>query len=125
MDENALANELIGAAIEVHKHLGPGLMESAFQTCLSRELTLRGLSFESEVPVAVDYKDVAVEDAYRVDLLVGDKLIVELKTVASLSEIHKAQLLTYLRLTHRKLGLLINFNEQLLKHGIQRVVNNL
>ncbi|HEC17978.1 MAG TPA: GxxExxY protein [Gammaproteobacteria bacterium] len=125
MDENALANELIGAAIEVHKHLGPGLMESAFQTCLSRELTLRGLSFESEVPVAVDYKGVAVEDAYRVDLLVGDKLIVELKTVASLSEIHKAQLLTYLRLTHRKLGLLINFNEQLLKHGIQRVVNNL
>ena len=125
MDENALANELIGAAIEVHKHLGPGLMESAFQTCLSRELTLRGLSFESEVPVAVDYKGVAVEDAYRVDLLVGDKLIVELKTVASLSEIHKAQLLTYLRLTHRKLGILINFNEQLLKHGIQRVVNNL
>ncbi|HEC19593.1 MAG TPA: GxxExxY protein [Gammaproteobacteria bacterium] len=125
MDENALANELIGAAIEVHKHLGPGLMESAYQTCLSRELTLREISFETEVPVAVDYKGVAVEDAYRVDLMVGDKLIVELKAVASLSEIHKAQLLTYLRLTRRKLGILINFNEQLLKHGIQRVVNNL
>jgi len=125
MDENALANRVIGAAIEVHKHLGPGLMESAYHTCLMRELELGKLHFEREVSVAVGYKGLVVADAYRVDLMVENKLIVELKTVTSLSDIHKAQLLTYLRLTKRKLGLLINFNEQLLKHGIQRVVNNL
>lgn len=125
MDENALANQVIGAAIEGHKFLGPGLMESAYHACLMRELVLRKLHFESEVPVAVEYKGVAVSDAYRMDLMVENKLIIELKTVHSITDIHKAQLLTYLRLTQRKLGLLINFNEQLLKHGVQRVVNNL
>ncbi|NOX91976.1 MAG: GxxExxY protein [Gammaproteobacteria bacterium] len=125
MDENALANRVIGAAIEVHKYLGPGLMESAYHACLMRELEFGKLCFESEVSVVVEYKGLVVADAYRVDLVVENKLIVELKTVASLGDIHKAQLLTYLRLTKRKLGLLINFNELLLKHGIQRVVNSL
>jgi len=125
MDENVLANRVIGAAIEVHKYLGPSLMESAYHACLMHELELGKLRFESEFSVVVDYKGLAVADAYRVDLMVENKLIVELKTVASLGDIHKAQLLTYLRLTKRKLGLLINFNELLLKHGIQRVVNSL
>jgi len=125
MDENALANQVIGAAIEVHRHLGPGLLESAYHTCLMKELTLRQLRFESEVPVAVEYKGLTVTDAYRIDLMVGNKLLVELKTVVNVTDVHKAQLLTYLRLTRRKLGLLINFNEPLLKHGIQRMVNNL
>ena len=125
MDENTLANQVIGAAIEVHKYLGPGLMESAYHACLMRELELRKLHFDSEVAVVVDYKGLVITDAYRVDLMVENKLIVELKTVAGLGGINKAQLLTYLRLTKRKLGLLINFNELLLKHGIQRVVNSL
>jgi len=125
MGENVLANRVIGAVIEVHKYLGPSLMESAYHACLMHELELGRLHFESEFSVVVDYKGLAVADAYRVDLMVENKLIVELKTVASLGDIHKAQLLTYLRLTKRKLGLLINFNELLLKHGIQRVVNSL
>jgi GxxExxY protein len=125
MDENSLATEVIGAAIEVHRALGPGLLESAYHECLVHELELRKLTFEKEVPIALDYKGVVVGVAYRADLLVGNKLLVELKTVDRLLPVHKAQLVTYLRLTNRKLGLLINFNVTVLKDGIQRVAFNL
>ena len=125
MDENGLAEQTIGAAIEVHKVLGPGLLESAYQDCLGHELELRGLRFEREVPISVNYKGRVVGDAYRADLLIENRLIVELKTVPSVLDVHKAQLLTYLRLTNRKLGLLINFNTALLKNGVHRIANNL
>jgi len=125
MDENVIANKVIGAAIEVHKTLGPGLLESAYHDCLKHELKCVGLGFESESQVAVKYKGLIVGEAYRLDLLIENRVIVELKTVSKVLDIHKAQLLTYLRLTDKKLGLLINFNEILLKHGIKRVANNL
>lgn len=125
MDENELAAEVIGAALEVHKSLGPGLLESAYHDCLKHELSLRRLAFESELPVAVEYKGLLVGDAYRLDLLVENRLVVELKSVESVKELHKAQLLTYLKRVKRKLGLLINFNTPLLKNGVYRVVNNL
>ena len=125
MDENELAGVVIGAAIDVHKVLGPGLLESAYQDCLVHELQLRGISFESEVPMAVKYKGLVVGDAYRADLLVEHRLVVELKSVEKILDLHRAQLLTYLRLSQRRLGLLINFNTVLLKHGVSRVVNQL
>jgi GxxExxY protein len=125
MDENEISNRVIGAAIEVHRILGPGLLESAYHECLMRELDLRSLPFESEVPIALDYKGHLVGAAYRADLLVANKLLVELKTVDRLQPVHKAQLATYLRLMNRKLGLLINFNVSRLKEGIQRVVYKL
>ena len=125
MDENELSNRVIGAAIEVHRVLGPGLLESAYQECLMRELDLRSLPFESEVPIALDYKGHLVGSAYRADLLVANKLLVELKTVDRLQPVHTAQLATYLRLMNRKLGLLINFNVSKLKDGVRRVVYNL
>ena len=125
MNENEVSNRVIGAAIEVHKILGPGLLESAYQTCLERELQLSGLNVETEIVIPVDYKGIFVGEAYRVDMLVENKLLVELKALACIQDIHKAQLLTYLRLTNRKLGLLINFNELVLKNGIKRIVNKL
>ncbi|MCW8900346.1 MAG: GxxExxY protein [Gammaproteobacteria bacterium] len=125
MDENIIANKVIGAAIEVHRTLGPGLLESAYQDCLKYELNRIGLEFESESPVTLNYKGLIVGEAYRLDLLIEGKVIIELKTVSKLLDIHKIQLLTYLRLTNKRLGLLINFNEILLKHGINRIVNNL
>lgn len=125
MDENALSKAVIGAAIEVHKELGPGLFESAYHECLKHEFGLRDVTFESEVPVVVEYKGCVVSDAYRADFLVGNRIIIELKSVEHLKDIHKSQLLTYLRLSGCKPGLLINFNTALLKNGIHRVVNNL
>jgi GxxExxY protein len=125
MDENDLAHEVIGSAIEVHRALGPGLLESAYQNCLVHELGLRGLSVETEVMIPIEYKGLLVGEAYRADLLIENMLIVELKSVESVSDVHKAQLLTYLRLTQRKLGLMINFNTALVKDGILRIVNNL
>jgi len=125
MDENVIANKVIGAAIEVHRTLGPGLLESAYQDCLKYELNCIGLRFESESPVTLNYKGLSVGEAYRLDLLIENKVIIELKTVSKLLDIHKTQLLTYLRLTNKRLGLLINFNEILLKHGIKRIANNL
>lgn len=125
MNENIIANKVIGAAIEVHRTLGPGLLESAYQDCLKYELNCIGLGFESESPVILNYKGLIVGEAYRLDLLIENKVIIELKTVSKLLDIHKTQLLTYLRLTNKRLGLLINFNEILLKHGINRIANNL
>ena len=125
MNENTIANKVIGAAIEVHRTLGPGLLESAYQDCLKYELNCIGLEFESESLVTLNYKGLIVGEAYRLDLLIENKVIIELKTVSKLLDIHKTQLLTYLRLTNKRLGLLINFNEILLKHGINRIANNL
>ena len=125
MDENETAYNVIGAAIEVHRLLGPGLLESAYQTCLARELRDRGLQYEREVPVPVMYKGEFVSEAYRLDFIVQNNVLVELKAVEKLNDIHKAQLLTYLRLSKRKLGLLINFNAIRLKEGVVRVVNQL
>ena len=124
MDENELSGVVIGAAIEVHKALGPGLLESVYQRCLLKELHIRGAWVESEVPVTVEYKGDVITEAYRVDLLVNNKPVVELKAVDQLTAVHKAQLLTYLRLMNKKLGLLINFNELVVRKGIRRLINN-
>jgi GxxExxY protein len=120
-----LSGELIGAAIEVHRVLGPGLLESAYELALERELVLRGLSVERQKPVSLEYKGALLGDGFRIDLLINDQLIVEVKAVDRIQPIHEAQLLTYLRLTGKQLGLLINFNERVLKSGLKRVANRL
>ncbi|MBX9579959.1 MAG: GxxExxY protein [Gemmataceae bacterium] len=116
------SSRLIGAAIEVHRHLGPGLLEGAYEECLCRELELRGVPFDRQLPVNIEYKGVVVENAYRIDVLVAGRVVVELKSVDTPEPIHEAQLLTYLRLTDRWLGLLVNFNVPVLKDGIKRRV---
>jgi GxxExxY protein len=123
MDINKLTSEVIGAAIEVHKALGPGLLESAYEECLCRELDLRKIAYERQKALPVEYKGVRLDCGYRLDVVVGDELIVELKAVESLLPIHKAQLLTYLKLTGIKTGLIINFNVSVLKDGIHRISN--
>ena len=125
MYENELSKTVIGAAIKVHKGLGPGLLESAYQACSYYELVQQGLNVQKEKPLSVIYEEVQLDCGYRVDLMVENKLMVELKAVEELNDIHMAQILTYLKLTECKLGLLINFNSVLLKNGIKRVVNNL
>ncbi|MCW5838826.1 MAG: GxxExxY protein [Anaerolineales bacterium] len=120
---NELSKQIIGAAIEVHSALGPGLLESAYLASLCHELSLRGIAFAREVALPVKYKDVKLEAGYRMDLLVEGLVIVETKTVERIQAIHEAQLLTYLKLTDLWLGLLLNFNVLFLKHGIRRVVN--
>jgi GxxExxY protein len=120
---NELSRQVIGAAIEVHRCLGPGLLESAYQTCLCRELSVRGIAFEKQVPVPISYKGVEIDAAYRIDILVEGLVVVELKAVECIEPIHEAQLMTYLRLTDRWLGLLLNFNVTVLKNGIKRLVN--
>jgi GxxExxY protein len=107
---------------EVHRTLGPGLLESAYQACAAREFALRGMSFEQERPLPLEYKGVHVDCGYRLDFIVAGKVVVELKAVEALQPVHEAQLLTYLRLTGYKVGLLVNFNVPVLKHGIKRMV---
>ncbi len=125
MEEDKISNVIIGAAIEVHRALGPGLLESVYQKCLAHELVLKELAFREEVPLPVHYKSMEFEAAFRLDLLVSDKVIVELKTVENVLPVHEAQLLSYLRLSQLKLGLLINFNVPTLRSGIRRIVNKL
>lgn len=125
MNEDEISSIVVDSAIEVHRELGPGLLESVYQNCLIHELGVRNIPLSEEVPIAAGYKGLVFETAYRLDLLVADKVIVELKVVETLLPVHKAQLLSYLRLAHKKLGLLINFNVPMLKDGIKRVVNNL
>lgn len=122
MEINEITGKVIGCAIEVHKALGPGLLESAYEQCLTHELQLAGLSFQRQKPLPVKYKEVVLDCGYRLDLVVENKLVVELKTVDQLQKIHEAQVLTYLKLSGISIGLLINFNEALLKHGIKRLV---
>jgi len=120
--EKELTEKIIGAAIEVHRALGPGLLESAYQACMARELTLRCLPFEKEKPLPVVYKDVRLDCGYRLDFFVAQKVILELKAVETLLPVHEAQLLTYLKLTGCRVGLLINFNVPVLIDGIRRRV---
>lgn len=122
MEVNQITQSIIGAAIDVHKGLGPGLLESAYEECLCHELDLRKIAFERQKPVPIVYKGRTLNCGYRLDLLVEDIVVVEIKAVQELLPIHEAQLLTYLRLGSWKVGLLINFNVPLLKRGIKRVV---
>ncbi len=123
-DLNTLSEIIIGKAIEVHRELGPGLLESAYESCLAYELESSGLKVETQKPLPLIYKGMKIDCGYRLDLMVEDSVIIELKAVASLLPIHMAQLLSYLKLSGISLGLLINFNVEALRHGIQRVVNN-
>jgi GxxExxY protein len=121
--ENSLTERVIGAAIEVHRHLGPGLLESAYEECLCYELKQAGLRFQRQVHLPVTYKAVRLDCAYKLDVVVEDSVIVEIKAIEELLPIHKAQLLTYLKASNRRVGLLINFNVPALKNGLKRIVN--
>ncbi len=125
MDINELSNRIIGAAIEVHKTMGPGLLESIYEECLGHGLELRGLSFERQKPLIVTYKGKNLQCGYRLDLVVEKEVILELKSCENIEPIHKAQLLTYLKLSDLHLGLLLNFNVPVLRDGIVRIVNAL
>ena len=120
MSRDPFTKQVIGCAIEVHRSLGPGLLESTYQQCLAHELSLKGIPFQLEVPMPVEYKCVQLDCGYRIDVLVNDKVILELKAVEEIKGIHKAQLLTYMKLARIKTGLLINFNVRKLTDGIQR-----
>ena len=123
MIENEISRQIIGAAIEVHKQLGPGLLESSYEACLAYELRQLGLEVKTQVALPVIYKDVKLDVGYRIDLIVENKVIIEVKAVESLADIHTAQLLTYLKLTDLKLGLLINFNHVRVASGVKRILN--
>ena len=120
---NQISQKILQCSIEVHRALGPGLLESAYQECLTYELTKTGLFVEREKPIPIVYKEIKLDHGYRLDLLVERKVVVELKTVEQLTNVHLAQILTYLKLGHFHLGLLINFHVTLLKDGVRRVVN--
>jgi GxxExxY protein len=122
LHEEDLTKQIIGAAIEVHRELGPGLLESAYEECLCHELKLRRISFQRQVPFPVLYKSVRLDCGFRADLIVDNRVVVELKAIETLTELHKAQLLTYLRITRLKVGLLFNFNCEILKNGMVRLV---
>jgi len=124
LSENEISNKIIGLAIEVHRALGPGLLESAYKECIFYELQLSGLSVEKEKGMRLVYKNLALEQGYRMDLLIENKVVLELKTVEVLTDVHFAQILTYLKLGNYKLGLLINFNVKMLKDGIKRIINS-
>lgn len=125
MTENEISNIVIGLAIEIHKRLGPGLLENVYKECLFYKIKQRGLIVEKEKPLELIFEEVKLDCGYRIDILVENKLLIEIKSVESLTVNHLAQTLTYLRLGNFKLGLLINFSESLLKNGIRRVANNL
>jgi GxxExxY protein len=125
MTENELSRVVFDCALKVHQTLGPGLLESAYEECLFYELKKTGLEIKKQKPLPLVYEEVKLDVGYRLDIIIENKLILEIKSVDALNDIHFAQLLTYLKLTNCKLGLLINFNVVLIKNGIKRVVNNL
>jgi GxxExxY protein len=125
MTENEISEKIIGCAIEIHKTLGPGLLENSYEECLAFELQQIGLQVEKQKGLPLIYKDVKLDIGYRIDLLVENKVIIELKACQEFNDIHLSQMITYLKLSDCKLGLLINFNVQQLKNGIKRVVNKL
>jgi len=125
MDINELSSKIIGAAIEVHKKLGPGLLESVYEECICHELSLRGISFERQKPLPVVYKGKKLDCGYRLDIVVENAIILELKSCEKIEPIHRAQLLTYLKLSDLNLGLLLNFNTPVMRDGIVRIVNKL
>ena len=124
MEINKLTEKIIGAAIEVHRTLGPGLLESAYQECLYFELKSIGLQVKKEKSLPIIYKDIKLDHGYRIDLLVENKIVLELKTVDFLTDVHTAQILTYLKLGKYPIGLLINFHTKLLKNGLKRFINS-
>lgn len=124
MNIEEIANSVIGCAIEVHHKLGPGLLESAYQTCLMHELKSKGLNVRQEVPMPIIYKEIKLDHGYRMDILVEEQLVIEIKTVEAFSDIHHAQMITYLKLGNYRLGLLLNFHVTMLEQGIKRVINS-
>jgi len=125
MNENEIGHAIIGGAIKVHSKIGPGLLESAYELCLSHELSKQGLAIRSQVGIPVRYDDLVIENGDRIDLLVNDRVVVELKSVETILPVHRGQLLSYLRLGGFKLGYLLNFNVTLMREGITRLVNGL
>ena len=125
MDENKIGKHVVDAAITVHKELGPGLLESVYEAVLMHELNKRALHAENQVPVPIICRGIQFSEAFRADIIVNNKVILELKSVEKISNAHKKQILTYLKLTNMKLGFLLNFGSELMKNGIIRVVNNL
>ena len=125
LSENQISHLVIGKALKVHRTLGPGLLESAYSKCLTIELNRENLLIEREKYISLEYEGIPVEKAYKVDLMINNKVVIEIKAVSSLTDVHLSQILTYLKLTNCRLGLIINFNVNLLKDGIRRVVNNL
>jgi len=123
--ENSIATAILDQAFKIHSELGPGLLESVYEKCLQYELEQAGFHAKTQVPVPMNYKGIKFEAGFRIDLLVNNKVLVELKSVEALAPVHYAQTLTYLKMSNLKLGLLINFNNKYLKDGIHRVVNNL
>jgi GxxExxY protein len=120
LEEN-LTSQIIGAGIEVHRELGPGLLESAYEACLCFELSLRNIPFERQVMLPIVYKSKCVDCGYRADVIVADKVVIEVKAVETITDLHKAQLLTYLHITRKRVGLILNFNTVVLKDGIYRL----
>ena len=125
MNENELAAIIVDRALQVHKELGPGLFESVYESALAHELELAGLQIERQVPISLEYKGIHFEEGFRADMMVNGKVIIELKSIQAVSDVHKKQLLTYLRLADKRIGFLINFGEALMKNGITRIVNGL
>ena len=123
MNGNQLTNEIIGSAIEVHRNLGPGLLESTYEECMAYELQERNLNVKRQIEIPVLYKGTQLEQNYRIDLLVNNQVIIELKSVNKLEPVHDAQLLTYLKLANKRYGLLLNFNVPVMKQGIRRLLN--
>ncbi|MHC4442302.1 MAG: GxxExxY protein [Planctomycetota bacterium] len=125
MTENDIARQIVDAAYKAHTRLGPGLLESVYEVVLCYELQTKGLKVARQVPIPITYDDINIDEGFRADLLVADKVVVELKSVEKMASVHPKQLLTYIRLADKKLGLLINFGETYIKDGIKRVVNGL
>ncbi|HBV14889.1 GxxExxY protein [Chryseobacterium carnipullorum] len=125
MTENELSYKIIGAAIEVHRNLGVGLLENAYEAALAYELKQQGMDVQQQKALSLKYKEITVENAYKIDLIVENKVIIEVKAVLELNPVFYSQVLTYLKLTNIRLGLLINFNSELIKYGIHRIVNKL
>ncbi len=124
MTENTISQIVVDCALKVHQNLGPGLLESAYEECLFYEISRRGLKVEKQKPLPLIYQEIKMEVGYRIDLLVENKFIIEIKSVEALNDVHLAQTLTYLKLSNCKLGLLINFNVSLIKNGIRRIINS-
>ena len=120
---NQLSAIIVDSALTIHRKLGPGLLEKIYEECLIHELKLRGLKIESQIILPIEYKELKIENAFRIDVLVEDSIVIEIKAVETILPVHEAQLLTYLRLTNHRLGLLINFNSPLIKDGIKRIAN--
>ena len=125
MTQDEIGKPIVDIAVQIHQEVGPGLLETVYEVILAQELRRRGLQVERQVSIPIEYKDLKFEEGFRADLLVENKVIIELKCVEKLNNAHKKQLLTYLRLTDRRLGYLLNFGEPLMKHGITRIVNRL